>query len=150
MLEDGGGDGSAGGHFEKLIFGDETMVSDDVTDARFSKMSLAVGKDSGFYEIDLETGDNYFWAKDQGCKLMDNTCSVSDVNVFCSTDGNAGCSPNRMYTTTCTASQYTGNCNISLNTKLCKLGHTAEVEAFGYGPNAICLNGEVRFIFYWS
>lgn len=60
----------ANSHFEKLFFGDEIMNPNDVLDARFSRLSLAVAKDSGWYDIDLDLGENYIWRKNEGCGIF--------------------------------------------------------------------------------
>ena len=143
-MEDGGGAGSVGAHFEKLIYGDEIMVSDDTTDAKFGPMSLAVGKDSGWYEIDMETAENYFWGKEQGCKIFEKSCLAAEVSEFCYTKGHQSCSENHMYLTSCSSSAFTGSCNINLNIKSCKKHHSTSISAFSYGHDSICLNTEVN------
>ena len=120
------------------------MVSDDTTDARFTAMSLAVAKDSGWYEVDLEMGESFFWGKDEGCSIFENTCPHANVTEFCQNSQHAGCSDNHMYKTTCSETPYGKNCNIYLNTKSCKVNHKPSIDAFVYGTESICLNGEVR------
>jgi hypothetical protein len=143
-LEDSGGSGSAGAHFEKLVFGDETMVSDDTTDAKYTAMSLSVAKDSGWYEVDMTSGENYFWGKDEGCSIFETTCPHANVTEFCNVEGHRGCSDNHMYKTSCSSSQFTGsNCNIYLNTKSCKVNHTSNTNAFIYGTDSVCLPSTV-------
>jgi len=58
-MENGGGLGSAGAHFEKVTFGDEIMVPDDTLHSRFSQLSLAVAADSGWYDVNFLDGDEY-------------------------------------------------------------------------------------------
>lgn len=142
-MENGGGSGSQGAHFEKLVFGDETMVSDDTTDAKYTKMSLAIAKDSGWYDVDLTMGEHYFWGKGEGCKIFESSCSTSDVTEFCQTEGHSGCDDNHMYKTYCSSSTFTGSCNINLNTKSCKVAHESLTPTFIYGSNSICLDSEV-------
>jgi hypothetical protein len=131
-----------------LIFGDEALVSDDSTDARFSAMSLAVAKDSGWYDVDMSLAENYFWGKNEGCSIFDNSCSTSSVTEFCSVEGHNGCSDNHMYKTTCESSALTGNCNIYLNSKSCKVLHKSDIKAFEYGIDSMCLNGKVNKNFF--
>jgi hypothetical protein len=149
-LEDGGGSGSAGGHFEKLVFGDETMVSDDTTDAKFTRMSLAVAKDSGWYEVDLDMGETYFWGKDEGCDIFEKTCSHTTVSEFCQPDatkapgssywGKNQCSDNHMYRTTCLQYLFASTCPINLNTESCVKPKTSYITGFTYGSDSVCLN----------
>jgi hypothetical protein len=138
-LEDSGGAGSVGSHFEKMVFGDDTMVSDDTTDAKFGVMTLAVAKDSGWYEVDLGNAETYFWGKDEGCDIFKYTCEVNSVTEFCNTEGHRGCSDNHMYHTYCSTSNYVTNCNLNLNIKSCKKAHTSQTTSFGYGSDSFCL-----------
>lgn len=139
-MEDGGGSGSVGAHFEKLVFGDDTMVSDDTTDAKYGPMSLAVGKDSGWYEIDSQMGEHYFWGKDEGCHIFENTCSTVNVSEFCSTAGLNRCSDNHIYQTSCSQTTFTGSCKINLNVLSCKKHHTPSQNIYHFGNDAMCLN----------
>ena len=144
-MEDGGGNGSVGAHFEKLVFGDDTMVSDDTTDAKYGQMSLAVGKDSGWYEVDMGMGEHYFWGKNEGCSIFENTCSTANVTEFCSEQYASECSDNHIYRTSCSNSQFTGSCNINLNIKSCKKHHTPSQNLYHFGNDAMCLNTKVIF-----
>lgn len=119
------------------------MVSDDSMDARFSVMSLALAKDSGWYDVDLSLGENYFWGKGEGCSIFESSCSHSTVSEFCSVSGHSGCSDNHMYRTRCDQSNLTGSCKIYLNIKSCKVAHKSEEVYFEFGANSMCLNTKV-------
>ena len=82
-MEDAGGQGSAGGHFEKRFFGDEMMVPDDTFDSRFSVMSLAIAADSGWYDVDFMGGDEYNWGKGSGCEMFMRQCPRNLISEFC-------------------------------------------------------------------
>ena len=126
------------------------MVSDDTTDAKFTSINLAIAKDSGWYEVDLSLGEHYFWGKDEGCSIFESSCPHSTVSEFCNVEGHKGCSDNHMYTTLCESDDYTGNCNIYLNTKSCKVRHTPSSDAFAYGSDSLCLNAKVGLdIFFY-
>lgn len=131
-----------GSHFEKLVFGDETMVSDSSTDAKFSRMSLAVAKDSGMYEVDMTMGDHYFWGKDEDCHIFSDTCDTVNVSEFCSQISAQACDDQHMYVTVCGDSSYTGTCKMNLNVKSCKVHHDSQ-NLFYYGPEALCLETTV-------
>jgi hypothetical protein len=51
-LENDGGEGSVGAHFERAIFMDENMTASDVQDEAFSGFSYSLLRDSGWYGID--------------------------------------------------------------------------------------------------
>lgn len=122
-LEDDGGEGSKGGHFERIVFGDETMVSEDVSIAKFSKITLALMKDSGWYEIDLALGDHFTWGKGEGCDLFRKTCSMSNVEETCDHNNNFGCDKTFKYKMYCRKTSFTGQCNIKMKGETCLKAH---------------------------
>ena len=122
-LEDDGGEGSKGGHFERIVFGDETMVSEDVSIAKFSKMTLALLKDSGWYDIDLSMGDHYTWGKGEGCGLLNKSCSTAKVEETCDRNNNFGCDKTFKYKMSCTKTAFTNGCNIKTKGKSCMAGN---------------------------
>jgi hypothetical protein len=139
-LENGGGEGSEGGHLEKLIFGDETMVSDDTVDAKFSSILLAIAEDSGWYEVDYDMGEHYFWGKGEGCDHFKTTCPHADVTEYCSQDNINKCSDNMMYKTLCQTSTFIGStCPINLQEINCKREIQNSSNSYFYrGQDSLC------------
>jgi hypothetical protein len=121
------------------------MIPDDGTDIRFTSMSLAVAKDSGWYDADLSSGELFFWGKDEGCQMLDNSCKTSLADKFCAEEGHHGCSKNHVYKTNCEQSTYTADCSIYVNRKSCKDPHIPSEKAFAYGGTSMCLAIEVHF-----
>lgn len=121
-LEDDGGEGSKGGHLERIVFGDETMVSEDVSVAKFSKVTLALLKDSGWYDIDLSKGDHYTWGKNEGCGIFQTNCASNSVEETCSSNNNFGCDKTYNFKMTCTRTTFTGQCNIKMKGDSCTSG----------------------------
>ena len=121
------------------------MVSDDTLDSKFTKLSLAVAKDSGWYEVDLSKGEHYFWGKDEGCTIFNNSCDHTTVSEFCSNSNHTGCSDDHMYSTTCTTSMFTGNCPINLQSNNCLVERTSTNALHTFGKNSLCLNKTVSF-----
>ena len=121
-LEDDGGEGSKGGHFERIVFGDETMVSEDVAVAKFSKITLALLKDSGWYQIDLSRGDHYTWGKGEGCDIFKKTCGSTSVEETCSHNNNFGCDKTYSFKMSCQRTAFTGRCNIKTKGTSCASG----------------------------
>ena len=118
-LEDDGGEGSKGGHFERIVFGDETMVSEDVGVAKFSKVTLALMKDSGWYDIDLSKGDYYTWGKGEGCQLFNKTCNQGQIEEICDQNNNFGCDKTYRYKMNCSKTSFTNGCNIKMKDQNC-------------------------------
>ena len=144
-MENGGGFGSAGAHFEKNVFGDEIMVPDDTFDSRFSQMSLAVAADSGWYDVDLFSADNYEFGKNLGCGIFSSKCPSNIISQFCNLRGVQGCSDDMKYVNICHNSIFTGNCGINLNYRSCKSNRVTRNKSFVYGRKSICQNCEVKF-----
>jgi len=134
-----------GTHLEKLAFGDELMVSDRVITPKFSKISLAVGKDSGWYEIDLNLADLYTWGKEKGCEYFSGTCPVN-LPEFCDQIESKSCSEDHLYVTECAKSQYTESCGINKNLYSCKLHHSVKDDRFYFGEDSVCLKSEVSIL----
>ena len=154
-LEDDGGEGSKGGHFERIVFGDETMVSEDVAIAKFSKMTLALLKDSGWYDIDLEKGDHYTWGKGEGCDLLKKTCGSASVEETCSKNNNFGCDKTYKYKMSCTRTAFTNGCSIKTKGKSCMSGNqdmyffesqgvSSRCQEFWYGRDKMAGCVEIR------
>ena len=102
-LEDSGGSGSAGSHFEKRIFGNEFMTATSSADSIFSAISLAVFHDSGWYRVDFGAAQELPWGNDQGCSFALQRCSswpqsAKDAGFFC-TDSNQKKCTGKGYTT---------------------------------------------------
>lgn len=85
-LEDQTRFGSVGSHFEKQICGNEMMVSDGPLISIFSKMSLAVALDSGWFFIDMESAEQYDWGRKRGCRMFDQSyldLEEDPIEEFC-------------------------------------------------------------------
>ena len=119
------------------------MVANTVIDARFSQMSLAVAKDSGWYQIDLGLADQFFWGKDEGCDMFQAECSK--VSEFCSSLEESGCSDNHMYITQCFDSYFASECHLNINILSCKRHHSSDILSFSFGADSVCLPTKVTF-----
>jgi len=81
-LENQGGSGSAGAHWERRTFGNEYMTASSISDARISQFTLALLEGSGWYKVNYDMADAYFWGKGEGCGFMSSTSSK--YKEFCS------------------------------------------------------------------
>jgi hypothetical protein len=142
-MENNGGIESRGAHFEKVVVGDEIMGPDNVMDARFSILSLAVAADSGWYEIDLKAADEFNYGKNKGCRILDSKCRRSSLSEFCHSLNKKSCSDDLRYLNICQSGDFTGQCSINLPQKSCKRNRKTDFPAFTYGRNSICQKCEV-------
>ena len=145
-MENEGGQGSKGSHFEKVVFGPELMIAEISYYPKITKMSLAVAQDSGFYLVDMKKGENYHWGKDEGCDMFNMNCSDPAISEYCSAVGSIGCSDNHMYITICSTTQFNNTCPINLHIISCKEKRNTNYR-YKFGKNSVCLLVEVG---YWT
>jgi hypothetical protein len=110
---------------------------------KYSKMTLAVAKDSGWYDVDMTLGENFEWGKGEGCEIYNTSCNSSNASEFCSVLNEVGCSDNRFTRTKCSVSDYNKTCPINLTFESCKQSSNPSSTEFKYGVNSLCLNREV-------
>jgi len=94
FLEDDGGSGTAGSHFERRHFLYEAMTSGVIQGLRLSEFSLAVMEGSGWYMPNYTYADPFFVGQGEGCGFLYTSCSSSDIfnyNDFCQTTSSRGC-----------------------------------------------------------
>lgn len=69
-LEDNGGPGSAGVHWDRLFFGDEIMTANAIGPRILSNFTLTLLNLSKWYLVDFQYGSNLIWAKNSGCSIL--------------------------------------------------------------------------------
>jgi len=113
-LENQGGEGSAGAHWEARIMLGDYMISTDYPEIIISDISLALFEDSGWYEVNYYTGGLFRFGKGQGCKFLNSVClSSSKSNFewdFCDIKEKSKCTSNNLNRGIC----YINNYNSSL------------------------------------
>jgi len=91
LMENGGGSGTSASHFERKVFLYEHMTSGSILGRRISEMSLALLEGSGWYKVNYDYAEPYFFGKGQGCSFVTGT-SCTNFDEFCS-GSSRGCSP---------------------------------------------------------
>jgi len=88
-LENQGGDGSAGSHWEARYMLGDYMISTDYPEMVISDITLAFFEDTGFYKVNYYTGGLFRYGKNQGCAFLENECVTNGgaltlfPNEFC-------------------------------------------------------------------
>lgn len=98
ILEDQGGSGTAGSHWEKSIFMDEFMTGVASERPVLSAVTLALLEDSGWYYPNYSMAEHLAWGYKKGCPFVTNRCNTgwpTGEGYFCSVQGEAGCSYDR-------------------------------------------------------
>eukprot|EP00825_Cyclidium_porcatum_P034289 TRINITY_DN360_c0_g1_i26.p1 TRINITY_DN360_c0_g1~~TRINITY_DN360_c0_g1_i26.p1 ORF type:complete len:607 (+),score=41.90 TRINITY_DN360_c0_g1_i26:937-2757(+) len=77
QLENQGGSGSLGSHWERAVLQDEYMTSSQIsTQAIYSNFTLALLKDTGWYSVNLSQADPIMWGKNKGCSFFESACDA--------------------------------------------------------------------------
>ena len=81
-LEDQGGNGTVGSHWESRLMLGDYMISTDYPEIVISEISLALLEDSGWYTVNYYTGGLFRFGKGQGCSFLNTTCINDDKTNF--------------------------------------------------------------------
>ncbi|VDM39535.1 unnamed protein product [Toxocara canis] len=73
-LENQGGDGTALTHWEKRLFENEAMTGTHTQNPVYSRLTLALLEDSGWYRADYSVAENLHWGKGLGCEFAKKSC----------------------------------------------------------------------------
>jgi hypothetical protein len=116
-LENQGGSGSAGFHWESRYMLGDYMISTDYQDTVISDITLALFEDSGFYQIDYNYGGLFKFGKNKGCNFFKKKCiengKVLFEEEFCMNTGIPMCSHSKTFKAECLVYDYS-NYNIPL------------------------------------
>jgi leishmanolysin len=86
-LEEYGGSGTAGSHFEKRQVMNDYMVGsaswyNPSETYSISSFSLALLEDSGWYRANYSAADPLIYGRNTGCNILNNRCSAWNLNNF--------------------------------------------------------------------
>ena len=109
-LENYGGQGSAGSHWESRYMLGDYMIATDYPEIVISDITLAVFEDSGFYKVNYYTGGLFRFGKGEGCEFLNEKC-VSDgktifQNEFCVNSQEAFCTSSHQAKGHCYMARY--------------------------------------------
>ncbi|KYQ91861.1 peptidase M8 [Tieghemostelium lacteum] len=96
-LENYGGAGTAGSHWEKRTVGEEYMLGYVSPIAPITNLTLSLLQDTGWYVVDANNADPLVWGKSLGCQWLGN-CKPTTWNYqgyFCQVNGAYACSATR-------------------------------------------------------
>ncbi|KAM0066802.1 putative leishmanolysin [Helianthus debilis subsp. tardiflorus] len=108
-LEDGGGRGTSGSHWEKRLLMNEIMTGSVDTRSVVSKMTLALLEDSGWYEANYSMADRLDWGSNQGTEFVTGPCNLWKGAYHCNTTQLTGCTYNREAEGYCPIVNYSGD-----------------------------------------
>ncbi|KAJ9186625.1 hypothetical protein P3X46_002173 [Hevea brasiliensis] len=108
-LEDGGGRGTSGSHWEKRLLMNEIMTGSVDTRSVVSKMTLALLEDSGWYQANYSMADHLEWGRNQGTDFVTSPCNLWKGAYHCNTTQLSGCTYNREAEGYCPILSYSGD-----------------------------------------
>ncbi|XP_040565883.1 leishmanolysin-like peptidase [Lepeophtheirus salmonis] len=73
-LEDQGEEGTALTHWEKRLFENEAMTGTHTQNPIYSRITLALMEDTGWYKPNYEMADDLKWGRGLGCEFVNNSC----------------------------------------------------------------------------
>eukprot|EP01125_Pyxidicula_operculata_P006271 TRINITY_DN2178_c0_g1_i1.p1 TRINITY_DN2178_c0_g1~~TRINITY_DN2178_c0_g1_i1.p1 ORF type:complete len:648 (-),score=81.24 TRINITY_DN2178_c0_g1_i1:297-2240(-) len=76
-LEDGGGSGTAGSHWEQRVFRNEYMTGTSTPFPVYSLITFSLMKDMGFYDFSIENAtklEPLVWGRNMGCPFVNGSC----------------------------------------------------------------------------
>ncbi|XP_042006503.1 leishmanolysin-like peptidase [Salvia splendens] len=94
-LEDGGGRGTSGSHWEKRLLMNEIMTGSVDTRSVVSKMTLALLEDSGWYQANYSMEEHLDWGHNQGTEFVTLPCNRWKGAYLCNSTQFSGCTYNR-------------------------------------------------------
>jgi hypothetical protein len=148
-IENDGGDGTKGSHWEKMILANEVMVGDTSLNPVISKFSLALFEDTGWYQVNYDMAEPIFWAKGKGCKILEGDCGI--YGTTCGRGGQGGCFYDYTFQAVCQRNKHTDMCHFFSMGKIgqndCRYPENSDEhsknigEYFGLRSN--CFTGEM-------
>ena len=94
-LEDAGGSGTAGSHWDKRIMMNDYMTAFIPSDGIFSDVTLALFQDTGWYSVNYTLAQTPYFGRNAGCGFFDNKCLSNEKTVnesmWCDKDSKWGC-----------------------------------------------------------
>ena len=92
-MEDGGGEGTRGSHWEVSWIGDrDVMLGTSFRPGRavISPLTLALFEDTGWFDVDWDTAGAWGFGAGLGCAVLDPAAKCLDRRYFCDPTGAAG------------------------------------------------------------
>ncbi|KAI0232244.1 Leishmanolysin-like peptidase [Lamellibrachia satsuma] len=73
-LENQGSRGTAVSHWEKRVFENEAMTATKTQNPVFTRMTLAVLQDTGWYGVNYSLAEQLVWGQELGCDFVTKSC----------------------------------------------------------------------------
>ncbi len=81
-LEEGGGAGTAGSHWELRTMTGDVMIGQSWPENVISDITLAMFEDSGWYQVNYIDGGLFKFGKNAGCDFVNSKCITNNTTKF--------------------------------------------------------------------
>jgi hypothetical protein len=81
-LEDQGGVGTAGSHWESRVMYGDYMIGESIDENIISEITLALLEDSGWYKVNYYTAGLFKYGKNEGCNFLNQKCIINGAVQF--------------------------------------------------------------------
>uniref|UniRef100_A0A7I4YYE7 Leishmanolysin-like peptidase n=1 Tax=Haemonchus contortus TaxID=6289 RepID=A0A7I4YYE7_HAECO len=139
-LENQGGRGTVGAHWEKRIFENEAMSGVATQVYALSRLTLALFEDSGWYKVNYAKAEDMLWGRNLGCTFAKKSCltwmklNPTNPYPFCRVYEDSRCSETRSEKVICTLRTGEEPLPLEYNYNIDKLYHDKKGQSvFGYG-----------------
>lgn len=106
----------------------------------FSRMTLAVAKDSGWFAIDLDLGEQFNWGKRSGCRMFDLEKEHEPIGEFCRKLRKKTCSRNGKFIDMCRSNPFSFKNHLKVPYKSCQLAKLKnKFSQFDLSNDSACL-----------
>jgi len=161
-LEDQGGEGTAGSHWESRVMLGDFMIGEDYSENLISEITLALFEDSGWYKVNYYTAGLFRFGKNKGCDFVQKKCLNNQTsnfpNDFCTVPSGSMCFGSRTAKGTCTIENFKDvNIPVSYryfsdptkggytNADYCPVAKSSNDDINEYFFSTSCLNGIIEF-----
>ena len=111
-LENQGGIGTIGAHWESRYMLGDYMISTDYPDFAISDITLALFEDTGFYKVNYYSGGLFKFGKNKGCSFFNKNCIENEratFDEFCHSMKEPICSSSKALKSSCYIVDYDSN-----------------------------------------
>ena len=138
-LENQGGEGSYGSHWEATYMFGDYMVSYRNDDAQLSDITLALFDDAEFYQVEYYSGGLFKFGKNKGCKFFENNC-LSFPDEYCNSNiKEQECTTSRGSKGICSENEIFNECRVYSFLQSCSSDEEPEEDGEYFGSDSFCL-----------
>ena len=147
-VENTGGRGTLGSHWDKAIAANELMGPTDYSNPIFGPMTMKFMEGTGWYKVNYSMAEDYYWARGSGCGIFSGQCSLNPMT--CGITGRKMCSYDYYAIGRCREDSYAEACPIFAEASRgdCRFSNNKNTKSpiastLYYGVGARCIMGKI-------